>query len=151
MPVNQISTLVKISHIVRATLCMAYIAKLITIREDAFNEAIKQHQTVIIDFFATSCAPCKAISPVFDKFVSSIMNNTTNTLKLSRHSEEERFSDIYFAKIDVEDLGDLCDKLEVMAMPTFVLFHNGEKKALVVEPKPDKLLTLIEQFNAPER
>lgn len=41
------------------------------------------------------------------------------------------------------------DRLEVLAMPTFILFQNGEKKAHVVEPKPDELLAIIEKSITP--
>ncbi|KAI1821663.1 thioredoxin-like protein [Xylaria intraflava] len=75
-----------------------------------FEEAVKTHSTVFVDAYATWCGPCKAISPLIAKM-----------------SEEERFKDVFFAKIDVDDLPDVSQELGITAMPTFVLFKDGKQ------------------------
>ncbi|KAI8632449.1 thioredoxin-like protein [Xylariaceae sp. FL1651] len=75
----------------------------------AFDEAIKNNKVVLLDCFATWCGPCKAIAPV-----------------LAKMSNEEQYKDVFFGKIDVDDLPELSQELGITAMPTFMIFKDGE-------------------------
>lgn len=71
---------------------------------------------VVLDCFATWCGPCKVIAPELVKF-----------------SESEEFKDkVDFYKIDVDEAPDVAQELGVRAMPTFMLFKNGQKVGEVV-------------------
>ncbi|GAP92295.1 putative thioredoxin [Rosellinia necatrix] len=85
----------------------------------AFDEAVKANKFVIVDAFATWCGPCKAIAPI-----------------VAAMSEEEGFKDVYFAKIDVDDLPELSQELGITAMPTFVAFKDGEPFDKTIGAKP---------------
>ena len=54
-----------------------------------------------------------------------------------------RFSDKYpdarFYKIDVDEVPDVAQELQIRAMPTFLLFKNGQKIAEVVGANPSAL------------
>ncbi|KAF3065287.1 Thioredoxin [Daldinia childiae] len=95
---------------------------------DSFKEAVKNNKIVLLDCFATWCGPCKAIAPI-----------------LVNHSNEEQFKDIHFAKIDVDDLPDLAQELGVTAMPTFLLFKDGEIEPAekLVGANPNALVSLL--------
>lgn len=58
-----------------------------------------------------------------------------------------RFSDNYadarFYKLDVDEVPDVAQELAVRAMPTFLLFKNGEKVGEVVGANPTALETAI--------
>jgi len=58
-----------------------------------------------------------------------------------------RFSDNYenarFYKLDVDEVPDVAQELSVRAMPTFMLFKNGEKIQEVVGANPSALETAI--------
>ncbi|KAI1648678.1 thioredoxin-domain-containing protein [Daldinia loculata] len=97
---------------------------------DSFKEAVKVNKVVLLDCFATWCGPCKAIAPI-----------------LANHSNEEQFKDIHFAKIDVDDLPDLAQELGVTAMPTFLLFKDGELAPAekLVGANPNALVTLLKK------
>ncbi|KAI1176709.1 thioredoxin-like protein [Nemania sp. FL0916] len=92
----------------------------------AFNEIVKTKPIVVVDAFAVWCGPCKAISPVVDKF-----------------SESPAFSNIYFVKIDVDELPDLSQELGISAMPTFIAFKNGEIADKVVGASVPKIETML--------
>ncbi|KAM7184701.1 thioredoxin [Naviculisporaceae sp. PSN 640] len=97
--------------------------------EESFQETIKTHELVLVDFFATWCGPCKVISPAVEEL-----------------SNRDKYKAVvHFAKIDVDVLSDLCDQLEVLAMPTFLLFKDGVKVASLVEPKPAALVELLDK------
>ncbi|KAI2470072.1 thioredoxin-domain-containing protein [Annulohypoxylon bovei var. microspora] len=74
---------------------------------EAFSKAVRENKAVLLDCFATWCGPCKAIAPI-----------------VANHSQDEQFKDIFFAKIDVDDLPELSQKLGITAMPTFLLFKS---------------------------
>jgi len=65
----------------------------------------------IVDFYATWCGPCKAIAPMIEKW-------STN---------QYADANVDFFKVDVDVVGDVAREQEVSAMPTFILFKNGQK------------------------
>ncbi|KAG9251923.1 thioredoxin-like protein [Emericellopsis atlantica] len=75
-----------------------------------FKAAIADHEKVLVDCFATWCGPCKAIAPI-----------------LADMSNQEAYKDVYFIKLDVDEVPDAAQELGVKAMPTFYFFKNGEK------------------------
>lgn len=68
--------------------------------------------------------PCKAIAP--------------KVVALSK-----TYSDVEFIKVDVDDLLTLAQQYEIRAMPTFLLFKNGQQVAQVVGANPAALETAI--------
>ncbi|KAI0396697.1 thioredoxin-like protein [Xylariaceae sp. FL0594] len=94
--------------------------------EAEFEETVKKYPVVLVDAFATWCGPCKAIAPTIAKF-----------------SNEEQFKDVHFVKIDVDELAELSQKLGITAMPTFVLYKNGEYSDKVVGAKREEIENLL--------
>ncbi|KAI0176119.1 thioredoxin-domain-containing protein [Hypoxylon sp. FL1284] len=97
---------------------------------EEFKTALKENKTVMLDCFATWCGPCKAIAPL-----------------LAKHSNEEKFKDIFFAKIDVDDLPELSQELGITAMPTFMIFKDGEMAPAekLVGANPNALVAMLEK------
>ncbi|KAI4603450.1 Cytoplasmic thioredoxin isoenzyme 2 [Pestalotiopsis sp. 9143b] len=95
---------------------------------DAWKQALKDNKVVMLDCFATWCGPCKAIAPI-----------------LANHSNDEKYKDVFFAKIDVDDLPELSQELGIRAMPTFMLFKDGEKADELVGANPNALVTLLDK------
>lgn len=75
---------------------------------------------VVVDFTATWCGPCRIISPVF--------------VELSR-----RFPEIFFLKVDVDELRDVAQEWAVEAMPTFIFIKEGKAVDKVVGARKDEL------------
>ncbi|KAH9432780.1 hypothetical protein MCOR02_007459 [Pyricularia oryzae] len=89
-----------------------------------FKDALKSHKFVLVDFFATWCGPCRAIAP-----------------KIAEWSDA--FPNIHYVKVDVDEVPDVAQEYNVRAMPTFLLFKDGEKVDEVVGANPPKLQALI--------
>lgn len=82
-------------------------------KKDMFQEAIAKPALTVVDFFATWCPPCKAIAPKVVEF-------------------SDTYTDVKFLKVDVDELSEVASEWSVTAMPTFLLFKNGEKVGEVV-------------------
>ena len=75
------------------------------INTEEYNELIK-NGTVLVDFFAEWCGPCKMLGPVLEEV-------------------SEEFPDIEFVKVNVDENMDLAEKLGIMSIPTVYLFQDG--------------------------
>ncbi|KAJ1331840.1 thioredoxin 1 [Microdochium nivale] len=93
---------------------------------EAWKEALENNKIVMLDCFAVWCGPCKAIAPI-----------------LAKHSNDEQFKDIFFAKIDVDQLPDVSKELNIRAMPTFKIFIDGKEADELVGANPNALQTLL--------
>ncbi|OMO79163.1 Proton-dependent oligopeptide transporter family [Corchorus capsularis] len=94
------------------------------------NSVKETPKLMVIDFSASWCGPCKFMEPAL-------------------HDMAERFSEVEFVKIDVDELPDVAQEFGVQAMPTFVLLKRGKEVDRVVgaqknelEKKVDKHKTL---------
>lgn len=92
--------------------------------EDALTEA--EDNLVVLDCFATWCGPCKVIAPAI--------------VEMAKEFKQARFY-----KLDVDVVTDVAEKLEIRAMPTFVLFKKGDKVATVVGADQRKLREEIQR------
>ncbi|GAB2270206.1 hypothetical protein Dimus_005113 [Dionaea muscipula] len=63
---------------------------------------------VLVDFYATWCGPCQFMVPV--------LNEVSATLK----------DKIQVVKIDTEKYTNLADKYKIEALPTFIIFKDGQ-------------------------
>ena len=72
-----------------------------------FDDAIKEG-VVLVDFFATWCGPCKMLSPLLEEI-----------------AEENK--DLLVLKIDVDEVSELAARFGIQAIPTLMLFKNGQR------------------------
>ena len=72
------------------------------------TEVLNSEKTVLIDFYADWCGPCKMLSPVVEQFANENEN-------------------IKVVKIYVDDEQDLAIKYGVMSIPTLVVIKNGQE------------------------
>ncbi len=92
--------------------------------KDNFDDLIKDG-TVLIDFYAEWCGPCKMLAPILEQI-----------------AKEE--PSLKIVKVDVDELQEIASKYEVMAMPTMKLLKGGQvaDQKVGFENK-DSLLTWI--------
>ena len=84
-----------------------------------------QNGTVLVDFYADWCGPCKMIAP----FVEEIANERT---------------DITVGKVNVDESGAIAVKYGIASIPTLIVFKDGKEHARLIgyRPKEDILSVL---------
>ncbi|CAK7198659.1 Thioredoxin-like protein 1 [Sporothrix eucalyptigena] len=92
-----------------------------------FAGLLKSSKIVIADFFATWCGPCTMIAPVFEKIANQLGRENAVT----------------FVKIDTDAQKDIAAKYSIRAMPTFLLFRDGNEIERVQGADPRKLESLV--------
>jgi thioredoxin 1 len=55
---------------------------------------------------------------------------------------------VHFIKLDVDEVPDVAQELGIRAMPTFLIFKNGEKVGEVVGANPPALKAAIDKVTA---
>lgn len=80
----------------------------INVNKDNFKrEVLESGKTVLIDFWASWCGPCRMVSPIIDEIA------------------EER-NDIKVCKVNVDEQAELANAFGIMSIPTLVVMKDGK-------------------------
>lgn len=73
------------------------------------DEVLKNEGLVVVDFFATWCAPCQMLAPVLVEL-------------------EKKYGDeVEFYKVNIDESEDVAIRYGVSSVPTLIFFKNGEE------------------------
>ena len=90
----------------------------INVNKNNFDqEILNSDKTVLLDFWASWCGPCRMVSPIVDEIAA------------------ER-SDIKVGKINVDEQPELAARFGVMSIPTQVVMNNGKVVNQVTGARP---------------
>ncbi|WP_288315758.1 thioredoxin [Marseilla massiliensis] len=75
---------------------------------ETFNDVISEDRLVLVDFFATWCQPCKMMHPVLEQLKDTLGDK------------------VRIIKVDVDKYGQTAAQYGIQAVPTLMLFRNGQ-------------------------
>ena len=85
------------------------------------NEVMNSDKTVLLDFWAPWCAPCRMVVPIIEEIAG------------------ER-PDIRVGKINVDEQPELASEFSIMSIPTLVVMKNGKIVQQVSGARPKKAI-----------
>ena len=98
----------------------------IVINKDNFQkEVVESEKTVLLDFWASWCGPCRMLSPIVDEIA-------------------EENPDIKVGKVNVDEEQELATQFNVMSIPSLFVMKNGKvsNQSVGVIPK-NEILELL--------
>ncbi len=76
-------------------------------KENFESEVLDSEKTVLLDFYADWCGPCRMVSPIVDAIA-------------------EEHPEYKVGKINVDEQGELAQQFGVMSIPSLFVIKNGE-------------------------
>jgi len=82
------------------------------------EEVLNSSDTIMVDFWAEWCGPCRAVSPILDAIAAE-------------HSDK-----IKIVKLNVDDNPQMAMKYQITSIPAMKVFRGGEVVKTVIGAKP---------------
>ena len=103
-------------------------SELVNLNKESYKNAVSSgEKTVMVDFWAPWCGPCKALTPILEE-ISSEMSEQVG---------------IY--KVNVDDNTELAQEHGVQSIPTLLIYKNGSLSETIVGVKTkDELIQILE-------
>ncbi|KAA0056899.1 hypothetical protein IC582_029471 [Cucumis melo] len=84
------------------------------------TKAIQQDSLIVVHFTASWCMPSVAMNPFFEELALT-------------------YPDVLFLTVDVDEVKEVAAKLEIKAMPTFLMMKNGTQIDKLVGANPEEI------------
>ena len=91
------------------------------------NEVLQSTTPVLVDFWATWCGPCRALSPKLEEISQSLGGK------------------VKFVKLDVDANAEVPSKFGIRGIPTLILFKNGQMLDQLVGNQPKDVIEKLLQ------
>jgi len=102
--------------------------KVLTLTDKNFQN-LTRNKVVLVDFWASWCAPCRMMAPILNDVSAELSGNA------------------HVGKVDIEQFQSLAQKFKVRSIPTLILFKNGiEVNRFVGAKSKDFLLQQVSKI-----
>jgi thioredoxin 1 len=82
------------------------------------DQVLNSEDTIMVDFWAEWCGPCRAVSPILDQIAA------------------EHSSKIKIVKLNVDDNPEIAMKYQITSIPAMKVFKGGEVVKTIIGAKP---------------
>ncbi len=86
------------------------------------QDVLNSDETILVDFWAEWCGPCRAVSPILDQIA------------------EEHSGKIKIVKLNVDDNPQMAMKYQITSIPAMKVFKGGEVAKTIIGAKPKPAL-----------
>jgi thioredoxin 1 len=93
------------------------------VTDQNFEQTINSNKTVLVDFWATWCGPCRALAPTITELAT------------------EYSGKVVIGKLDVDANPETAEKFQVFSIPTMILFKEGKEAERLVGLCPKSRIT----------
>ncbi len=87
---------------------------IVNVSDQTFNNEVEGQGTVLVDFWAPWCGPCKMIAPILEDLASELGDS------------------VKIAKVNVDENPESASRFGVMSIPTLIFFKDGQPVDKVV-------------------
>ena len=77
----------------------------VELTKENFEQVVTSNPTVIVDYWAPWCGPCRGFAPVFEKVA-------------------EMHPDVVFAKVNTEEEQEIAGHFQIRSIPTLMVFRD---------------------------
>ncbi len=85
------------------------------------SEVLDAGGTVLVDFWAPWCGPCRMQTPILEKLAQSGIN-------------------VKIVKVNTDENGDIAHSYGINSIPTLIIFKNGQEVERMVGVQPENVL-----------
>lgn len=94
----------------------------IIVTDSDISETLQKYDTVVVDFWAGWCMPCKMIAPSVEALAQKMAGN------------------VVFAKLNVDENPKTAVQFQVMSIPTLILFKKGAPVKRIIGAVPQQYI-----------
>jgi thioredoxin 1 len=87
---------------------------IVNVSDQSFNNEVEGQGTVVVDFWAPWCGPCKMLAPILDELSTELGDS------------------VKIAKLNVDENPETASRFGVMSIPTLIFFKDGQPVDKVV-------------------